>query len=111
LPGEVPTALARATELPDRMAADAPMTLTVVLKNRDKAGFDRYFKDVYDPQSSTFRKFMSQREITARFGPTRKAYNQVLSYLGSEGLKLAEGSRNRLTLTVRGTRSAVERAF
>src|SRR5437588_10866603 len=73
LAGEVPSALAKATRLPEKMAADAPLTLTIILKHADQAGFDRYFKDVYDQRSPSFRHFLSQREITEHFGPTQKA--------------------------------------
>ncbi|PYS59235.1 MAG: hypothetical protein DMF74_21910, partial [Acidobacteria bacterium] len=111
LPGEVPSALSGATKLPERMAADAPLTLTIILKHADQAGFDRYFKDVYDQRSPSFRHFLSQREITARFGPTQKAYGAVLDYLRRNGFTLVQGSENRLTLTVRGTRARAERAF
>src|SRR5205814_5296603 len=104
-------ALARATRLPERMAADAPLTLTIILKRTDQAGFDRYFKDVYDQRSPSFRHFLSQHEIAARFGPTQNAYSAVLDYLRRNGFTLVEGSANRLTLTMRGTRAQAERAF
>ena len=55
LAGEVPSALARATRLPEKMAADAPLTLTIILKHTDQAGFDRYFKEVYDERLPSFR--------------------------------------------------------
>jgi kumamolisin len=111
LPGEVPSALARATRPPEKMPADVPLTLTIILKHTDQAGFDRYYKEVYDPRSPSFRHFLSPREITARFGPTQKAYESVLAHLKRNGFTLVEGSANRLTLTVRGTRQQVERAF
>src|SRR5437868_4686930 len=111
LAGEVPSALAGATRLPEKMAADAQLTLTIILKHADQAGFDRYFKDLYDERSPSFRHFLSQREITARFGPTRKAYGAVLDYLRRSGFTLVQGSENRLTLTVRGTRAQAERTF
>ena len=66
---------------------------------------------MYDPHSPQFRHFLGQRELTARFGPTRKAYNKVLAYLRRKGLTLVQGSANRLTLTLRGTRAQAERAF
>src|SRR2546430_15424479 len=37
LPGEVPTALARSTRLPVKIAADATLTLTIILKRKDQA--------------------------------------------------------------------------
>jgi kumamolisin len=88
-----------------------PLTLTVVLNRSDQAGFDRYLQDVYDPHSPNYRRFLKLPEMTERFGPSRNAYDSVLGYLRRNGFTLAEGSANRMTLTVRGTRAGAERAF
>ncbi|MGH8457361.1 MAG: S53 family peptidase, partial [Stenotrophobium sp.] len=120
LPGHVLDALAKATPIAPEgsvplstvaSAANQEMTLTLVLKRDDQAGFDHYMKEVYDPHSKHYRRFLTQTQITKKFGPSRKGYEQVLSYLRGQGFKLAEGSKNRLTLTVRGTRAGAERAF
>jgi kumamolisin len=113
LPGHVLPALARSAAIAPQSnaVADEPLTLTLVLKRDDQAGFAKYLRDVYDPTSSTHRKFLTQRELSDRFGPSRDAYDAVLSYLQSNGFTLVEGSPNRLTLTVRGSRSHAERAF
>lgn len=87
------------------------MTLTLVLKRDDPAGFERYMKEVYDPHSARYRHFLTQAQIARKFGPSRSSYAQVLRWLQSHGLELVEGSKNRLTLTVAGSRASVERAF
>lgn len=92
-------------------ARAAAMTLTLVLKRRHQAEFDEYMKDVYDPNSGQYRHFFTQSQISERFGPSSKDYDQVLSYLRGQHLKLVQGSKNRMTLTVRGTRAQTERAF
>src|ERR1700674_1352839 len=42
LRGEVPTVVARATPLPDKIAGDSTLTLTIILKHSNQTGFDRY---------------------------------------------------------------------
>jgi len=112
LPGHVLPALKEATPVPPTPGADAdPFTLTVALRRTDQVGFDHYLQEVYDPHSPEFRHFLSQGEITERFGPTPEAYEDVLAYLQQNGFTLVHGSANRLTLTVRGTRAQAERAF
>jgi subtilase family serine protease len=113
LPGHVLPALAQAKAVApqSKTMADEPLTLTVVLKRADQAGFDGYLHDVYDSSSSNYRHFLTQREITARFGPTQEAYEVVLAYLQENGFTLVQGSANRLTLTVSGTRAQAEQAF
>lgn len=120
LPGHVLSALSGAEfvvpnhELgkPDSASGeDELMTLTLTLKRDDAAGFERYLHDVYDPRSKHYRHFLTQTRLTQKFGPSRESYGAVTTYLQSHGLTLAKGSDNRLTLTVRGPRKAVEAAF
>jgi subtilase family serine protease len=112
LPGHTLSALKGATPVaPLPGAGEDPLTLTVVLKRTDQAGFDRYLHEVYDSHSPAFRHFLSQGEIAEQFGPKQEAYEGVLAYLQRNGFTLVQGSANRLTLTVRGTRAEAERAF
>jgi hypothetical protein len=87
------------------------LTLTFILKRDDQAGFDRYLKEVYDPDSVSYRHFLTQAQIAGRFGPSREAYRSVLRELRQEGFVPVATSKSRLTLTVRGKRSDAERAF
>jgi kumamolisin len=88
-----------------------PFLLTLVLNRDDEAGFQAYLRDVYDAQSPQFRQFISADELRDRFGPSEANYQLVLDYLQSQGLQLTQGSSNRMTLSVRGTRAQVEQAF
>lgn len=112
LAGHVLPALTQAAMVTAK-AADSlsPLTLTIVLKRDDEAGFQQYLHDVYDLASPTFRHFFSQTQIAERFGPSQEAYDQVSAYLGTQNFVLVQGSANRMTLTVAGARADVERAF
>ncbi len=110
LRGEIVPAIAHAKAL-SAPAVAPPMTLTVVLNHDDQAGLDRYLHELYDPRSPHYRHYLSQTAIARRFGPSRASYERVLGYLQSSGLRLIRGSHNRMTLTVRGSRAQVERAF
>ncbi len=61
--------------------------------------------------ADAIRRFLTPRQAADRFGPSRRRYDLVLGWLRAQGLDLVEESANRLTLTVRGTRAEVERAF
>lgn len=111
LPGHVLPALSRATAVNPSTVAKTPMTLTLVLNPSDQAGFDRYLHDVYDSHSPSFRHFLTPLQISDRFGPSQQSYDAVLHYLEGNGFKLIEGSANRMTITVRGSRKAVDRTF
>ncbi len=112
VPGHVLPALARATKVaPQRDESNEPITLTIVLKRDDQAGFEKYLHEIYDPHSKNFHHYLTQRRIADRFGPSRADYDGLLRYMRAHGFTLTQGSKNRLTLTVRGIRAAAERAF
>ncbi|MGC1678689.1 MAG: protease pro-enzyme activation domain-containing protein [Candidatus Binataceae bacterium] len=118
LPGHVLPALSEATAIstPSGKSGLAkqdaqPITLTIVLRRDKQSAFDRFLKEIRDPHSKNFRHYLTQRQIADRFGPSREAYDSVLTYLRTKGFHLVEGSSNRLTITVAGTRGDAERAF
>jgi len=112
LPGHVLAAISKATVVPSKpISGKQPITLTIVLKRDDQAGFERYLHDIYNPKSKVFRHFITLRQIADRFGPSRADYDSVLRWMKSNDFRLVRGSKNRLTITVRGTRAEAERAF
>ncbi|HXP85508.1 MAG TPA: IPT/TIG domain-containing protein [Bryobacteraceae bacterium] len=112
LPGHVPGLLRSATLRPrDPQAANEQFTFTVLLNLADPAGFEAFSQSLNDPNSPNFHHPISAGEITARFGPAQETYDTVRSFLERSGFTLVEGSDNRRTLTVRGTRAQAEAAF
>lgn len=110
LPGHVLDVAQQATRLPVRPSNDS-LHLTVVLSRDDAAGFEAYRHDVYDPHSPRYRQFLSPAELTRRFGPSAQTYERLSRFLRANGLAVTTRSANRLTLSVQGSRSSVERAF
>ena len=102
-PAGMPAKTARATA--------EPMTLTFVLRRDDEAGFQQFLRDVYDPGSPAFRRFVTPRELADRFGPSQQAYDALSSWLTSQHFAEVERSANRLTLTVSAPRQDVEAAL
>ncbi len=112
LPGHVLSALQKATLLaPEGRDEAQPLIITIVLKRSDQIGFQRYLHDVYDSHSPQFRQFLSPRQVSNLFGPSRRTYDDVLAWLEGKGFRLIQGSASRLTLTVRGTTAQAEDAF
>jgi hypothetical protein len=112
LTGHVLEVLPTANRLPKSTAsANEPVTLTIMLQWSDPSGFDSYAKGFEDRKSPNYRHTLSHEEFMARFGPTQQAYDAVLAFLRQNGFTLLNGSANRLTLTVRGTRAQAEHAF
>ena len=116
LTGHVLPALSTATAVTRASAGaigseEEQLTLTIVLRRSDPIGFQSYLSDVYDSQSPQFRKFLNPQQVADRFGPTQLDYDAVQAYFEGQGFKLVESSANRMTLMVRGTRTAAEQAL
>src|SRR5437899_4084158 len=111
LPDEVPATLASAAKILKADAGNDPLTLTIVLNRTDQQSFEALLRGVQDPQSPSYRHYLSPRAQAERFGPSPQAYEQVRDWLRRKGFSLVEGSANRLTLTVRATRERAQQAF
>jgi hypothetical protein len=111
LPGHVVTNLAGAERVEASSSDGSSLVLTVVLRREGQAAFDEYLRRLYDASAPEYRRFSTPEEQAARFGPSEARYESVVEYLRAHDLELFEGSRDRLTLTVRGSRADVERAF
>jgi hypothetical protein len=110
VPGHVVGALSKAVVVDDT-AESEPLTLTLVLKRDDQAGFDHYMEEVYNPHARNYRHFLTPTQLARKFGPSKQSYAEVLDYLRDSGFQLIQGSKNHLTLTVRGSREVTDRAF
>ncbi len=92
-------------------AANQPMSFTLTLKRSDQVGFDQYLSSVQDRTSPSYRHFLTQLQLADRFGPSQSEYDSVISWLDAQGMNVVQGSTNRLTITVKGTRAQAEKVF
>jgi subtilase family serine protease len=94
-----------------RLPADQIMQLDVVLPLRDRDGLHRFLEDVYNPNSPSYRHFLTVAEFTEKFGPTQKDYDAVVRFAKSNGFTVVGGSRDGMEVQIKGPVSAVEAAF
>ena len=114
LSGHVLPALGESDRIARKSAAadgNEAISLTVVLKRTDEGGFERHLLDLYDPQATDFHRFSDPVAIADRFGPDAAGYSTVRAYFIAQGFAVTDDSANRLTLTLRGTRSQAEQAL
>src|SRR5271169_136975 len=93
------------------LPSDEIMNLNIVLRLRDQAGLDSFLKELYDPASPSYRHFLTVAEFTEKFGPTQAEYDAVVRFAKANGLEVTGGSRDGMTVQIRGSVSAVENAF
>jgi kumamolisin len=93
------------------LPATQSMRLTFVLPHRNEAALQQYLKDLYDPASPSYRKFVTVDEFTAKFGPSQADYDSVIRYAKANGFTVVGTSRNRMNVDVTATADTVQRAL
>jgi subtilase family serine protease len=94
-----------------RLPATQFLHIVLILPLRNQEALDSFLKDLYDPASPTYRRFLTVEEFTARFGPTQEDYDAVIHFAQTRGLTVVGTSRNRLNLDVTGTAAQIELAL
>ena len=110
LHGHVPAAVA-GLAAKGRLPATNQLTLAIGLPLRNPAQLDELLRQLYDPASTNFHKFLTPPEFTARFGPTEADYAAVRQFAESNGLVVVGTHPNRVVLDVTAAAADIERAF
>ena len=64
------------------------MSATIWLKPHDKAGLDALAKSLYNPDSGSYRHFLTHAAFAAKFAPTAAEANTVKQFFTSNHLKV-----------------------
>jgi subtilase family serine protease len=94
-----------------RLPATQSMRIDIVLPLRDQAGLDRFLQAVYDPSSPLYRQFLTVREFTQRFGPTRSQYDSLVRFAEANGFTVVGGSRDAMDVQLKGSVENIESTF
>jgi subtilase family serine protease len=87
------------------------MRLVLVLPHRNQSELESLLKELYDPNSPSYRQFLTVEQFTERFGPSQEDYDSVIRYAKANGFTVVGTARNRMNLDVTGTVASIERAF
>jgi kumamolisin len=94
-----------------RLPATQILQLDLVLPLSDPDGLDAFLKELYDPDSPSYRHFLTVQEFTGRFGPRQEDYDAVVDYAKANGFTVVGGTRDGMDVQIKGPVSAVEAAF
>jgi subtilase family serine protease len=94
-----------------RMDANRRLQLSVVLSLHDQSGLNALIQQIYDPQSPSYRRFLSVQEFAGRFGPSQRDYNAVAAFCRANGFTVKSIAANRLVLDVEAPVARIENAF
>jgi hypothetical protein len=93
-----------------RVSPSTKIRLAVGLTIPKDAELQAFIKDVYDPKSPNYRKFLTPETFTAKFAPSSEDYQKVVNWARAQHLEIVRTYPNRLLLDVSGTAADVERA-
>jgi len=76
-----------------------------------QAALDEVLRQLQEPGSTNYRRYLTPDQFTARFGPTEAQYQAVMEFARTNGLAITATYSNRVVLDVIGSVSNIERAF
>jgi len=87
------------------------LNLSIGLHPRNQQELDNLLRNLYDPSSSLYHRFLTPQEFTDEFGPTVDQQQQVVSYLRSQGLTVTSISPNGLLIDANASVAQAQSAF
>ncbi len=94
-----------------QLPATQSMSLDVVLPVSDPAGLESFLQGVYDPNSPSYRHFLTVQEFSAMFGPSQADYDNLTKFMKASGFTVVGGSRDAMDVRIQGSVANVESAF
>jgi hypothetical protein len=112
--GEVPPGLGTTYPLVGPLPGPTPITLAISLPLVTPPGgtpIQTFVQDVSNPQSPSFRKYLTPGLFASTYGPSVADYNALQKFATTSGLTVGQTYLSRDLLTVTGTAAAIESAF
>ena len=110
LRGHVPPATAGLQPL-GRLPANQRLDLAISLPLRNREALTNLLRQIYDPASPNYHRYLTPEQFTQQFGPTGQDYQAAIAFAQAQGLTVTGTHPNRTIVDVSGPVSAVERAF
>jgi uncharacterized repeat protein (TIGR01451 family) len=110
LRGHIPEAVTRLTPL-GRENSSEHLKLAIGLPLRNQDELKNLLKEIYDPASTNYHRYLTPEEFTARFGPTEEDYQAVRQYAEQNGFTVTATHANRVVLDVDAAVSDIERTL
>ncbi|WP_094778953.1 S53 family peptidase [Paraburkholderia ribeironis] len=88
-----------------------PLHITVALKHRNVDQLDRFLRDLNQPGSASYHRYLTPAEFRARFSPTDAQVAAVVAHLKANGFRNVSVSENNMLIFADGNANNVQSAF
>lgn len=95
----------------DHLASTNRIDFAIELPLRNPDGLGRLIAKVYDPQSSSFRHYLTAQQFTEQFGPDASDYAAIIGFANTNGLRIRGRHSNRMILDLNGSVADIERSL
>jgi uncharacterized repeat protein (TIGR01451 family) len=94
-----------------RLDGGKELNLAIGLPLRNRSELAELLRQVYDPTSSNYQRYLTTEQFSQRFGPIEKDYQSVIEFARSNHLTITATHRNRMVLDVSASVVDIEKAF
>jgi subtilase family serine protease len=98
-------------QLVGKLPASQTLLFDIVLPLRDRSGLQDFVQEVQSPASSSYHKFLTPQEFTARFGPSQEDWEALVAFAKASGFEVISGTREERDLRLSGSVANIEKAF
>jgi uncharacterized repeat protein (TIGR03803 family) len=95
----------------ENMRGNDRLDLVIALPLRNREGLTNLLREICDPSSPNFRRYLTPEQFAEQFGPTEKDYETVTAFAKSNGLTITGTHPNRTLVDVSATVGNIEKAF
>jgi subtilase family serine protease len=97
--------------LVSHLPSNQRLSLAISLPLRNESGLHDLIQQIYDPQSPSFRQYLSVADFAERFGAAQADYDAAVRFAKANGLNVLNTAPNRLVLDIEGSVANIENAF
>ncbi|HEX3551534.1 MAG TPA: protease pro-enzyme activation domain-containing protein [Candidatus Elarobacter sp.] len=94
-----------------RRAANAAVTVSITLAYNNQTQLDQFVADVSNPQSPSYRHYLTPAQFNATYAPTAQQEQSVIDTLKAAGFTITQRFPNRTIVDAQAPSASVERFF
>lgn len=94
-----------------QLPSDRVLKLAIMLPLRNQPALSSLLRDLRNPQSPSYLRYLSVQQFTDQFGPTQADVDAVVRFAQSNGMTVTRTTPNHMVVDVRASVASIQRAF